>query len=193
MQRNGPDVSGTPFLRINPGTGPIATEHLKDTFERLHSLGSRFELEVRIVADDRIEYYVGTDSSHFSTVEHALRGLFPDGAQFEPADPPDCPAEPAAALEVRGRGERREDWQTQLRPVIAMEGAEAQFPLSAVVDALADAESMVHYQAILTPKLNWGGDAAYRIDQLKRNRDTLGQRFVDFLTGSARDPLWRGE
>ena len=173
-------------LQIVPSTDSIASEHLRDTFERFHALELSLQLEVRLLArDGHIEYYVCPTAADTDTIEHVFHRLFPDSTEIETATLPTATdEEPAAALELHGRGERRSDWQTRLRPVVRDEET-VQFPLASVVDVLADieAERTVAYQAILTPKPDWQPDAEIRIDRLKRHRDTFGQRLASNLTG----------
>ena len=170
------------YLRLTLDTEPLHAARLEAAFSRLHSLGYDVRLDVRLVATDgQIAYYVGTAGTHAATVEHTLRSIFSEGTQLDRETPPELPAKPTAALELRGRGERREDWQTRLQPVTDGDGTHTQFPLAAAVDALADADATVHYQALLAPKPDWGADASLRIDRLTRNRDTPAQRFFDFL------------
>lgn len=172
-------------LRIVPDTGRLDARALKDTFERLHSLDLDLELEVRLVArDGTVEYYVSTDSTQESTIEHTLRRVFPSETSIErePLSDETLPEAPTAALECVGRGDRRLDWQTRLTPV-ERDDDDLQFPLASVVDTLADADATVVYQTVLTPKPDWRADAELRIDRLKRNRDTVGQRLSDIVTG----------
>ena len=169
------------YLRIGLDTEPLNDGRLDTALRRLHSLGADSRLDVRLVATDRLEYYVGSADTHASTVEHTLRSLFPEGTQLDRETPPSLPEEPTAALELYSRSERRGDWQTRLEPVTAEKTTHTRFPLAAVVDALADTDATVHYQALLTPKPDWGADASLRIDKLTRNRDTPAQRFIDFL------------
>jgi DNA helicase HerA-like ATPase len=171
------------YLRVTLDTDPLQAARLETAFNRLHSLGYDVRLDVHLVATDgRVAYYVGTADTHAATVEHTLRDLFPEGTQLERETPPGLPENPTAALELHGRGDRRDDWQTRLQPVTDEDATHTQFPLAAAVDALADTDATVHYQALLTPKLDWGADASLRIDQLMRNRDTPAQRVFDFLT-----------
>jgi DNA helicase HerA-like ATPase len=168
------------YVRIALDTGPLNVEALEETFERLHALGGRFRLDVRLLTGEkRLEYYIGTTQEHRSTLEHALRQVFPEGADFETTDLPPLPAAPKAALQLRGRGERSDDWQTRLRPVT--DGERAQFPLATAVETIADTESTVVYQTLLMPHSDWRGDAQLRIEELKRDRDTTAQRLFDFL------------
>lgn len=173
------------YLRLNLDTEPLNAKRLDTAFHRLHSLGQGFRLDVRLVATDRVDYYVGTADTYAGTVEHTLRNLFSDGTQLDRHTPPDLPKIPTAALELRGRGDRCDDWQTRLHPVTDDGDTYTRFPLAAVVDILADTAATVHYQALLTPKRHWGADASLRIDQLKRNRDTAAQRAFDFLVHAA--------
>ena len=169
------------YVRIDLDTDSLNADAIEGTFERLQALGEPFGLEVRLLAgEDGLEYYLGTTADHVSTLEHVLRRLFPDGTDIEATAPPPVPDEPTAALTLRGRGERRDDWQTRLRPVI--EGDTTRFPLAAVVETLADADATVVYQALLEPKPDWRADAKLRIGQLKRDRDTPAQRAFDFLS-----------
>lgn len=172
-------------LKIVPDTGRLDARALEDAFERLHSLDLELELEFRLVArEETVEYYVTVDSTQDSTIEHTLRRVFPAETSIERDSLPDAiaPEAPTAALECVGWGERRDDWQTRLKPVLR-DDETLQFPAASVVDTLADADATVVYQTVITPKPDWRGDAEFRIDQLKRNRDTPAQRLSDFLFG----------
>ncbi|QLD90344.1 ATP-binding protein [Natronomonas salina] len=182
-----PDPSSTRriALQIVPDTGRLDGRALEDAFERLHSLDPDLELEFRLVArEDTVEYYVTVDSTQDSTIEHTLRRVFPAETSIERDPLPDdiVPEVPTAALECVGWGERRDDWQTRLKPVLR-DDETLQFPAASVVDTLADADSTVVYQTVITPKPDWRGDAEFRIDQLKRDRDTPAQRLAEFIFG----------
>jgi len=170
------------YLQIQPSTDRLDTNALTDTFQRLHALAPSLEIEVRLVADDDgLQFYVGAASEHASTLRQTLRRLFPSEAKITDTSPPPTPPEaPDTALELLGRGERHDDWQTRLQPVLR-DDETPQFPLAAVVDTLATTDSTVVYQALLTPKRDWRATADVRIDQLERDRDTLGQRLFAFL------------
>lgn len=172
-------------LRIVPDTGRLDARALEDTFERLHSLDLDLELEFRLVArEGSVEYYVTADSTQESTIEHTLRRVFPAETSLERESLPEdiVPDAPTAALECVGWGERRDDWQTRLKPVLRDDEA-LQFPLASVVDTLADTDSSVVFQTAITPKPDWRADAEFRIDRLKRNRDTPAQRLAAFFSG----------
>jgi DNA helicase HerA-like ATPase len=172
------------YLQIQPSTDQLDTNALTDTFKRLHALAPSLEIEVRLVVDDGVRtFYVGAASEHASTLRQTLRRLFPSEAKItDTAPPPEPPQIPDTALELLGRGERHDDWQTRLQPVLRDEDA-PQFPLAAAVDTLATTDSTVVYQAMLTPKRDWRATADARIDQLERDRDTLGQRLFAFIEG----------
>jgi DNA helicase HerA-like ATPase len=171
------------FLRVGLDATAIDTARIEETFRRFYNISPSFRLEARLVtAGDGVAYYFGLPSEHRETVEHTLRALFPDSTTFEEATPPDPPEEPDSGIVVRGRGERPDDWQTRLRPVVG-EGGHTRFPLALAVDALADADATVHYQALLDPKPDWRADATARIDRLRYNEDTFGQRLFAFIAG----------
>ncbi len=169
------------YVRVTVDADELNATRISEAFQKLHAFGQRFHLEIRLVADERLTYYVGTSEDKILSVERTLRGICSDGVELDRESPPAVPEEPTAALEVRGRGERYNDWQTRLRPVFRERMESARLPLAAVADVLADADSTVVYQALLTPKLDWRADARLRKDQLMRNRDTPAQRFFDFL------------
>lgn len=169
------------YVKITLDSGELNKKRIYETFRRFHTRRNQFHLEVRLVADDGVSYYVGTTEDNLLTVEHAFRELLPDGTTFDREHPPELPDEPTAALTVRGRGERHDDWQTRLRPVYREGSDSVHMPLATVANMLAETDSTVVYQAVLTPKADWRADARLRKQQLMRNRDTPAQRFFDFL------------
>ena len=170
------------YLKITLDEGKLNATGLETAFTRLHSIGFDARIEVRLVAENsHIEYYVGTQKERFRTLDRTLYRVFPSGTDFEVDTPPDLPSEPSAALELRGRGERRGDWQTRLRPVYDGYDEHVEYPLAAVIDTLASTDAPVVYQAILTPKPDWTADASLRKDDLMQGRDTWGQRMYCFV------------
>jgi DNA helicase HerA-like ATPase len=171
-------------LRIVPSAEAIDGTRIRAVFERLHGLDAALQLEMQLVASaGRIEYYLRPHTVELASVAHTVRRVFPEATEIEPATVPEPPADPAAALELQGRGERRLDWQTRLRPVSGEDDA-PQFPLASVVDILAaiDTDTTVVYQAVLTPKPAWQAAADLRVDDLTRHQDTLGQRIAATIT-----------
>ena len=170
------------YLKITLDEGKLNAAGLETAFTRLHSIGFDAKIEVRLVAENgHIEYYVGTQKERFRTLDRTLYRVFPSGTDFEVDTPPDLPTEPSTALEFRGRGERRGDWQTRLRPVYDGYDEHVEYPLAAVIDTLASTDASVVYQAILTPKPDWTADASLRKDDLMQGRDTWGQRMYGFV------------
>lgn len=169
------------YVKITLDSEELNEKRIHETFRRFHTRRNQFHLEVRLVADDGVSYYVGTTEDTLLTVEHAFRELLPDGTTFDREQPPGLPDEPTAALTVRGRGERHDDWQTRLRPVYREGSDSVRMPLATVANMLAETDSTVVYQAVLTTKADWRADAQLRKQQLMRNRDTPAQRFFDFL------------
>ena len=170
------------YLKVSLDTDRIDVATIESAFRRLHSVGFDTRIEIRLVATHgRLTYYFGTNDRQFRTLDRTLSRIFPDGTELEYEAPPKLPEEPSAALEFRGRGERRGDWQTRLQPVYDGHPERVEYPLAAVIDTIADAEASVVYQAILTPKENWRAEATMRKTQLKRGEDTWGQRFANFV------------
>ena len=173
------------YLKVSLDTAELDPAALESAFTRLYSVGLDTRIEIRIVAtDDAVAYYFGTTDREFRTLDRTVSRIFPDGTEIEHEAPPDLAEDPAAALEFRGQGDRREDWQTRLRPVYDGHPDRVEYPLAAVVDTIADTDTSVVYQAILTPKQNWRADASNRKTQLKQGRDTWSQRFFDFVFDS---------
>ena len=175
------------YLKVSLDTAQLDPAPLESAFTRLHSIGFETCIEIRIVATgDSIAYYFGTSDRQFRTLDRTLSHIFPDGTDLEYEAPPALPKDPAAALEFRGQGDRREDWQTRLRPVYGGHSEHVEYPLAAVVETLADlsTDTTVIYQALLTPKQNWEAEAKTRETQLKRGADTWGQRFFNFVFDS---------
>lgn len=173
------------MVKVVPSTDAIEPSDIREAFDRLHRLGTGFELEVRLTkTEDAVEFTIIVPGDHRTTVEETLRRLFPVETEFTSPStrPTDIPAEPTAALELLGQAARRRDWQTRLKPVVN-EDDSTSFPLASVADALANSDSRVVYQAVLAPKVNWKADADLRVDDLVRNRDTPGQRFLDSWLG----------
>ncbi|MCQ4334427.1 hypothetical protein KM295_13265 [Natronomonas sp. F2-12] len=170
------------YLKVSLDTAQLDPATLESAFTRLHSIGFETRIEIRIVATaNTVAYYFGTTDRQFRTLDRTLSRIFPEGTELEHETPPELPENPSAALEFRGRGDRREDWQTRLRPVYDGHPERVEYPLAAVVDTIAETDASVVYQAILTPKQNWRADAKTRTLQLKQGEDTPSQRFFNFL------------
>ena len=170
------------YLKVSLDTASIDAETIESAFTRLRSVGIDTRIEIRLVATQgRLTYYFGTNDRQFRTLDRTLSRIFPDGTDLEYETPPELPEDPSAALEFRGRGERRGDWQTRLQPVYDGHPERVEYPLAAVVDTIANYEASVVYQAILTPKENWRPDAMARKTQLTHGEDTWGQRFFNFV------------
>ncbi|WP_436926199.1 ATP-binding protein [Halosimplex amylolyticum] len=73
---------------------------------------------------------------------------------------------PVAGLEVQADEQRSGDWQTRLRTVDALsEDDRTNWPLTTVVDALADAAVPTVCQTLLEPKPDWQTEAHATIDE----------------------------
>lgn len=183
------DHSGTidSYIRIHLDSDQLDPTQIKDTLTRLHRLQNDECLEIRLVVDEAIHYYVGTTESRVLEIETILQTLFPEGTNITHEAPPSLPDESDAidaALTVRGRGERHNDWQTRLRPVTTDQDERTQFPLAGGIDALAESEATVQYQVLLVPKSDWRIDASMRLEQLQRDCDTIGQQVISAILAS---------
>lgn len=186
-----PSAAVDTYVRVHLDTDRLDATRIEDTLSRLHRLRSGQCLEVRLVADGTVRYYIGTAEPQSAEIEDILHTLFPDGTSITHESPPPLPDESDAALTVRGRGDRRDDWQTRLRPVTTRGSDRTRFPLAGGIDALASAEATVHYQALLVPKPDWRADASLRRKQLRRNRDTTAQRLIGSIMESESPPSER--
>ncbi|MXR40803.1 hypothetical protein GRX01_05540 [Halobaculum sp. WSA2] len=152
-------------------------------------------MEVLLTTDgDDIDYYLGTAATGFDALRRVASRLLPDryALATHKADPlADLPTEAAAIAELHGVGERRDDWQTRLRPPALSDAPEQHdtarvedaptLPLTSVVEGLAAADFPTAYQALLHPKPDWSGEAEARVRRLDRERDTVGQRLTGAL------------
>lgn len=136
-------TDGTPqwqYLRIRPSDQSLTARAITSAFEKIHRVDASIKLEWLLVTNgDHVEYYLGTADEYHRTVEHIVRSLVSEKTTVESTThtPPTIEEEtPAAAVEFRGRGERRDDWQTRLTPVCRDEKPPL-FPLASLVDVLA--------------------------------------------------------
>ncbi|WP_254824641.1 ATP-binding protein [Haloglomus halophilum] len=186
------------YLRIRPTNEPLAADRLTAQFTQLHEAVTD-PIEFCLVAEpdaDEITYYLGAPPDTLPTVRRLAQRLTPDGyAITDPeTDPlPDLQGHDYAIAELQGIGERRQDWQTRLRPPQLSDAPEQHdtarvedapdLALSSVAEGMLDADGRVVYQALLRPKPDWSGEAEYRVHQLEHDEDTISQRAFKTLLG----------
>ncbi len=174
------------YFRVHLSDHELDAKTLTMAFERLHRVDPSLRLEWLLVTQgDRVEYYFGVEKTYRRSVEHIIRSLFPDETTVERSEytPPTLDAETSpVGVAFHGRGIRRKDWQTRLAPVCDADDA-LQFPLSGLVDTLADTDSTVVYQTLIEPYRDWTADGDARTIDLRENRDTTGQRLFEFIAG----------
>jgi hypothetical protein len=109
------------YLRIRPSNDALSADRLTAQFTQLHEAVDH-PVEFLLVADptaDEIAYYLGTPLETLPTLRRLAKRLTPDGYAIidldtdptEELNTDDC-----AIAECQGIGERKNDWQTRLRP-----------------------------------------------------------------------------
>ncbi|QLH81332.1 ATP-binding protein [Halosimplex pelagicum] len=158
--------------------------------------------------EDGVSYYFGADSIETDRLRAKLRRALPTGYELTTTttslatalttDPTDAPvADPTehdaeqaipladrsvAGLEIQAAEQRAGDWQTRLRTVAELtEDDRTNWPLTTVVDALADAEVPTVYQALLEPKADWQTEAHATIDEYHYPQRGLGDVILEAL------------
>ncbi|WP_435196400.1 ATP-binding protein [Natronomonas sp. EA1] len=188
------------YLRVRPSEESLPADRITGQFEQLHrALDTPIEcLLVSDAGNEEVAYYFGTTPRASGTLFRILNRLTPDSYRIDDVEDNPLPELDApTAAEFHGIGERAQDWQTRLRPPSLADAPEQHdtarveaapnLPLESVVQGMATTNSTVVYQALLTPKLDWSGDAEYRIRRLDQNRDTVGQRLFKSIFGSIED------
>lgn len=136
-------------------------------------------------SDDGVTYLFGGDIDT-RTLERALRNCFPteyeltrttttlteqltpDATSDEPIPAGATPLadRPVAGLDVRACEDRKGDWQTRLQPLERFaEDDRADWPLTDVVEALADSDIPVVFQTLIEPKEDWTWEADATIEE----------------------------
>ena len=189
-------------LRIRPSNDALTADRLTAQFAQLHQAIDT-PVEFLLVAEpdaDQIAYYVGGPPDTLPTLRRITTRVVPD--QYAVAEPdtdplaaiPDYNAtDRLATAELNGVGERREDWQTRLRPPVLSDAPEQHdtarvedapgLALGSIAEGMLDAEGRVVYQALLRPKPDWSAEAEFRVDRLAHNEDTFSQRAFKTLVG----------
>ncbi|MEF8801334.1 MAG: DUF87 domain-containing protein [Halolamina sp.] len=141
--------------------------------------------------DPHVDYYVGVDDpATLDSLEHTLRGLFPDTYELERVDGSvlpvgdEDPAANLAAVEFVGVPERRSDWQTRLaRFETFRTDDQARVPLSSVAETMANSAVPMVYQALLRPKPDWADRLDDRKLDIEMNEDTLRGKVANTMFG----------
>ncbi|MDR9381795.1 MAG: hypothetical protein RI560_09030, partial [Natronomonas sp.] len=81
------------YLRVHLDTDELDSTRVEDALTRLHRCRTDAPLEIRLVADDTIRYYIGTADTRGFETEDILRTLFPDGTNITDEAPPALPDE----------------------------------------------------------------------------------------------------
>lgn len=188
------------YLRVRPSEAALPADRITGQFEQLHR-ALEHPVECLLVSDpnsEEVAYYFGTTPAARGTLFRIIDRLTPDSYRIDEIEDDPLPElDTPRAAEFHGIGERALDWQTRLRPPALADAPEQHdtarveaapnLPLESVVQGMATAASTVVYQALLTPKPDWSGDAEYRIRRLDQNRDTVGQRLFKAVFGSIED------
>jgi hypothetical protein len=109
-------------FRITPTGQPLETDELTSEFEQLHAALEEATVECLLLTEpetDEVAWYIGSDSQHAS-LRRVLRRILPESYELTPteSDPiPTLDRDPAVA-ELHGVSDRRDDWQTRLRPPV---------------------------------------------------------------------------
>ena len=192
-----PDIE---HLVLYPGTEPLPGGSLVGRLAQLRAQLTEGPLEVLLVTpqdSDRVLYTFGGSSETLAAVRNGLCDRLPASYGHEPSADPlaelSLTEPPFGAARLHGVGQRREDWQTRLRPPaltdspVAHEEAVADpaptLPLSALVATLRRTAGPACYQALVEPHQDWTPAAEARLARLDRGADTLGQRVLGLLTG----------
>ncbi|WP_436932487.1 ATP-binding protein [Halosimplex halobium] len=159
--------------------------------------------------DDGVSYYFGAEGIDTDRLRAKLRRALPtdyeltttttslattltttDATDATVADPTEHDAEqptpladrPVAGLEVQAAEQQAGDWQTRLRTVAELTDDErTNWPLTTVVDALADAEVPTVCQTLLEPKADWQAEAHATIDEYHYPQRGLGDVILEGL------------
>ena len=176
------------YIAVRPTTDRLVPGGVADGLRSLHGrAGGTTEdpptVEMLLATagdDDGVAYLFGGDIDT-KTLEGALRRCFP--TEYELARTttslasqltPDVVREetaplvdrPVGGLELRAREDRRGDWKTRLHPFERFgEDGRADWPLAAVISALAASDGPVAFQVLLRPKPDWTWEADAAIEE----------------------------
>jgi DNA helicase HerA-like ATPase len=191
------------YLQISLSEDSVSEDRIASQFKQLHAT-IETPVEWLLVADpaaETITYYVGVPEAALPAITRICNRIFPD--EYVITETNDGPFEGVstdgdiAAAELKGQGERHDDWQTRLRPPNVSDApAQHDTPrvedapglaLGSIAEGMLDAQGHVVYQALIRPKPDWGADAELRIRDLERGVDTYSGAFVEFLFGDLTD------
>ncbi|WP_276259024.1 ATP-binding protein [Haloglomus litoreum] len=207
MAKTGTTHESHQYLRIRPANEPLAADRLTAQFTQLHeAIDTPIEFCLTVDPNaDEIAYYVGAPPDSLPTVRRLVQRLTPDDYAITDPDTnplPDPDDHDCTVAELQGIGERRQDWQTRLRPPQLSDAPEQHdtarvedapdLALGSVAEGMLDADGRVVYQVLLRPKPDWSAEAEYRVRQLEHDEDTLSQRAFKTLVGPT-DPDDRGD
>jgi len=188
------------YLLVRPTTTALVPDHVGTALRALHATddGGSLTLEMLLTtagADDGVTYcFSATDlsikqlqrhlrrafpqeyelSQTTTTVADLVTGGSPNGLTTESLA--DCSV---AGIEFQATDAWSNDWQTKLRPFESFVSDErTNWPLSAVVDALASAETPTVFQTVLEPKPDWTPLADETIYDYHQPQPTLVDRLV---------------
>ncbi|TSD14797.1 hypothetical protein DP107_07465 [Haloglomus irregulare] len=202
--------AATPYFTIRPADVPLDPATVETHLRRLHGLATSakggfltgaprpiVEWLLTSTGDERgLTYAVGVDDEGaHSSLEHAIRGLFPDSYAIAEIDretllEPFATAEDAdtVALAFEGNPTHRKDWQTCLTPFADFHESErdrnhVRAPLASVAETLAGSPLPICYQVLLRPKPDWSVEADERRLDLEQGSDTFGGELMNALVG----------
>ncbi|MFB6191995.1 MAG: ATP-binding protein [Haloarculaceae archaeon] len=193
------------YVAVRPTTDSLAPKHATNALRSLHGTvrpDDAGAIEMLLVTGhgDGISYLFGADGVTTDHVERTLRRCFPTTYELTPTDVTladrltkndDKTLDDGAivGLEVQGRETRAGDWKTRLRPLAAFsEDDRATWPLTAVVDALANTSTPIVFQTLLGPEPDWTAEARETVRQLHYEQGTVVDKFIDLLIDPGRDP-----
>jgi hypothetical protein len=174
-----------PVLTLTPSRTELTPSRVADSLKRWYRiLDTDDVLDWRVVVEDgECRYSVCAPEHVLDQLEPTLRQALPDYAieRTAPHPPAVDATDSPVGVRFEGHSDRTDDWQTGLRPHLTGddETTDARSALTAAVDALADTDATVVYQALVTPNPHWEHLAISRRRRLESNRDTFWMRFVD--------------
>ncbi|MFT4922001.1 MAG: DNA helicase HerA-like ATPase [Haloarculaceae archaeon] len=199
-----------PYFTIRPADSPLDPATVETHLRRLHGLTGHEKAGIRTRApqptiewlltssgdEHGLTYAVGVDDeAAHSSLEHAIRGLFPDSYSIAETDRETLLelltlSEDAdtVALAFEGSPTHRKDWQTCLTPFADFHESErdrthVRAPLAAVAETLADSPVPICYQVLVRPKPDWSVEADERRLDLEQGSDTFGGKLMNALVG----------
>ncbi|MFC6733920.1 ATP-binding protein [Haladaptatus sp. DYSN1] len=199
----------TPYLRIRPTDHSLHPETVTRHLRRVHGLGPETSggvlsqlsrrtpdpptIEFLLVSDGAvdttIDYYVGIDDGSIDVLERILRGLFPNTYELTRVDdetplPAFSDDSTLAAVEFLGKTDRTRDWQTQLTLFEEFQHDEhSRFPLTAIVETMAESRAPLVYQTLIRPKPDWSRQAEERRIDIEGDLDTFGGKLSNAIWG----------